>query len=50
VFRLLGIPNTDIENPEVSAFDGMVRISLGVYNTDEEVDALLDAVRKIAEK
>ncbi len=28
---------------------GMVRVSFGIYNTEEEVDTFLDAVREKAE-
>lgn len=52
VFRLLGIPNEEIlEEMEEDDFSmpGMVRVSFGIYNTEEEVDTFLDAVREIAE-
>ena len=34
----------------VQATPGMVRVSLGVYNTEEEIDVLLSTVRDIAEQ
>ena len=52
VFRLLGIPNEEIlEEMEEDDFSmpGMVRVSFGIYNTEEEVDTFLDAVREKAE-
>ena len=51
VYRLLGIPNSDdVEEEESADMPGMVRISMGIYNTEEEIDILLDTVRNIAEK
>ena len=50
VFRLLGLPNTDDVEEESADMPGMVRISMGIYNTEEEIDILLDTVRNIAEK
>ena len=48
VFRLLGLPNTVEEEEESASTPGMVRVSLGVYNTEEEIDVLLSTVRGIA--
>ena len=50
VFRLLGIPNSDDVEEESADMPGMVRISMGIYNTEEEIDIRLDTVRNIAEK
>ena len=50
VFRLLGLPNTVEEEEESASTPGMVRVSLGVYNTEEEIDVLLSTVRGIAEQ
>ena len=49
VFRLLGIPNTDEAAEEGAVMPGMVRVSMGIYNTSEEIDILLDTIRIIAE-
>ena len=51
VFRLLGIPDEQIteEMFEKSfSMPGMVRVSFGIYNNEDEVDILLDAIRQIA--
>ena len=50
VFRLLGLPNTVEEEEGRASTPGMVRVSLGVYNTEEEIDVLLSTVRGIAEQ
>ena len=50
VFRLLGLPNTVEEKEGSASMPGMVRVSLGVYNTEEEIDVLLSTVRGIAEQ
>ena len=50
VFRLLGLPYTVEEEEESASTPGMVRVSLGVYNTEEEIDVLLSTVRDIAEQ
>ena len=50
VFRLLGVPNTAEEEEGSASTPGMVRVSLGVYNTEEEIDVLLSTVRGIAEQ
>ena len=51
VWRLLRIPNNEIlqlmQTPN-TALPGMVRVSFGIYNNDEEVDALVETVREIA--
>jgi len=51
VWRLLRIPNDEIlrvmQTPS-SALPGMVRASFGIYNNDEEADALIETVRQIA--
>jgi selenocysteine lyase/cysteine desulfurase len=51
VFRLLGIPDEQISQEMFESdfrMPGMVRVSFGIYNTEAEVDALLEAVRHIA--
>ena len=51
VFRLLGIPDEEITEEMYEddfSMPGMVRVSFGIYNTEEEVDAFLEAVRLIA--
>jgi len=53
VFRLLGIDDDMItgEMYERSfTLPSMVRVSFGIYNTEEEVDILLEAVRTIVEE
>jgi cysteine sulfinate desulfinase/cysteine desulfurase-like protein len=49
VWRLLRIPNDEIvqviRTPS-PALPGMVRASFGIYNNDEEVDALIETVRR----
>jgi selenocysteine lyase/cysteine desulfurase len=49
--RLLGIPDEEIvahmHDPNY-AFPAMVRVSMGMYNTEEDVDTLIEAVTKIA--
>jgi selenocysteine lyase/cysteine desulfurase len=51
VWRLLRIPNDEIlqlmQTPS-PALPGMVRASFGIYNNDEEADALIETVREIA--
>jgi len=50
VFRLLGIPDDQITQEmykENFSMPGMVRVSFGIYNTEEEVDILLETVREI---
>jgi selenocysteine lyase/cysteine desulfurase len=51
VWRLLRIPNDEIlqlmRTAEGPSLPGMVRASFGIYNIDEEVDALIDTVREI---
>ena len=44
VWRLLGIPDEDLERYEDcgdSGTPGMIRVSFGIYNTEEEVDEFL---------
>ena len=51
VFRLLGISNEQVlEDMKYDDFSmpGMVRVSFGIYNTEEEVELFLNAVREIA--
>jgi len=51
VFRLLGIPDEEITDTMFErsfTMPSMVRVSFGIYNTEDEVDILLDAVRTIA--
>lgn len=51
VQRLLGMTEEEVRyyqaHPEI-AFPGLVRVSLGLYNTQQEADALLAGVREIA--
>jgi selenocysteine lyase/cysteine desulfurase len=51
VWRLLRISNDEIlqlmQKPS-PALPGMVRASFGIYNNDEEADALIETVREIA--
>jgi len=50
VFRLLGIPDEEItQSMYESGFTmpGMVRVSFGIYNNEDEVDIFLDTVREI---
>ena len=51
VFRLLGIGDAQITQAMLErdfSMPGMVRVSFGIYNTEEEVDILLEAVGRIA--
>ena len=52
VQKLMGLTTEDIEwyrqNPQVS-FPGLVRVSLGIYNTYQEADKLIQHVCQIAE-
>ncbi|HKD29286.1 MAG TPA: aminotransferase class V-fold PLP-dependent enzyme [Xanthobacteraceae bacterium] len=51
VWRLLRIPNDEIlqlmQTPS-PALPGMVRANFGIYNNDEEADALIETVQEIA--
>jgi cysteine desulfurase / selenocysteine lyase len=51
VWRLLRIPNDEIlqlmQKPS-PALPGMVRASFGIYNNDEEADALIETDRRLA--
>ena len=51
VFRLLGLPNLEIPEDEDDTYKipGMLRVSFGIYNTEEEVDTFLEQVRKLTE-
>ena len=51
VFRLLGIPDAEITqhmHDEGFVVPGVVRISFGMYNTEEEVDILVKTIKEIA--
>ena len=51
VFRLLGIPDDQITQDMYEddfSMPGMVRVSFGIYNTEDEVDSFLETVRQIA--
>ena len=55
LLRLLGVPpeeaarhQADIERGDRSRIPGAVRASLGIYNTQEEVDALVEALTRVA--
>jgi selenocysteine lyase/cysteine desulfurase len=48
VWRLLRIPSDEVMRTPSHALPGMVRASFGIYNNDEEVDALIETVREIA--
>ena len=53
VWRLMGIPQEDLEN-YVDCGDGgtpgMIRVSFGIYNTEEEVDEFLRRLPEIMEQ
>lgn len=55
VFRLLGISDDWVtewmaaDDDDNRDMPGMVRASIGIYNTEEEVDLLIETVRAIAE-
>ena len=49
VWRLLGIPDNEVESFEGCddyKTPGMIRVSFGIYNTEEEVDEFLEALKK----
>lgn len=51
VWRLLRIPNDEIlrlMHTKTPTLPGMERASFGIYNNDEEADALIETVREIA--
>ena len=53
VWRLKGIPDEKVgefENCEAAHSPGMIRISFGIYNTEEEVDQFLEALPKAIEE
>jgi len=53
VFRLLGIPDeviTEEMYEDDFSMPGMVRVSFGIYNTEEEVDQFLEILKVIADK
>ena len=53
VWRLMGIPDEQVHEYEHCAdikTPGMVRISFGIYNTEEEVDQFLALMPEIMEK
>ena len=50
VWRLLGVPNAEIlkmAQAPGAVMPGMIRVSFGIYNNEEEVDALLETVETI---
>ncbi|MBO6108860.1 MAG: aminotransferase class V-fold PLP-dependent enzyme [Eubacterium sp.] len=52
VWRLMGIPDTELKSFEGCAdakTPGMVRVSFGIYNTEEEVDKFLSVMPKAME-
>ena len=51
VFRMLGIPDEEIVahmHEEGYVVPGVVRISIGIYNNDDEVEILLNTIKEIA--
>ncbi len=53
VWRLMNIPDDQLESFEGCAdakTPGMIRVSFGIYNTEEEVDKLLELLPKAIEK
>ena len=53
VFRLLGIPDDQITQEMYErgfSIPSMVRVSFGIYNNEDEVDILLEAVKTIVEE
>ncbi len=53
VWRLKGIPDDQVgsfENCEAAYSPGMIRISFGIYNTEEEVDKFLEILPKAIEE
>ncbi len=53
VWRLKGIPDdkvAEFENCEAAFTPGMIRISFGIYNTEEEVDQFLEVLPKAIEE
>ena len=52
VWRLMGIPDDEVkayEGCEGAFAPGMIRISFGIYNTEEEVDEFLEILPKAIE-
>lgn len=52
VWRLMGIPDSELKSFEGCAdakTPGMIRVSFGIYNTEEEVDRLLELLPKAIE-
>ena len=50
VWRLLGIPDDDVDQYNECAeasTPGMIRISFGIYNTEDEVQQFLDVMPKV---
>jgi hypothetical protein len=53
VWRLKGISDDQVgafENCEAAYTPGMVRVSFGIYNTEEEVDKFLEVLPKAIEE
>lgn len=52
VWRLMGIPDSKLDSFEQCtdmSTPGMVRVSFGIYNTEEEVDKMLELMPKVME-
>ncbi len=52
VWRLMGIPDSELESFEGCASaktPGMIRVSFGIYNTEEEIDKFLEILPKAVE-
>ena len=51
VFRLLGVPDTEVTHEMLLddyVMPGIVRVSFGIYNNEDEVETLIRAVKEIA--
>ncbi|MDR2577977.1 MAG: aminotransferase class V-fold PLP-dependent enzyme [Chitinispirillales bacterium] len=48
--RLMGIDDDILSDPQSGVFPRMVRASFGIYNNEEDVDALIAALKEIIDK